>query len=240
MSQLSRKMSRVLAITAIAATVAGISASPASAETDPQTQQYVSILTANLTAHGVAPDVQAQLVAKFLKGVLPDSDTGKASPVSTTEKSEGGKLVTRYVYADGSVAVGTVEQPPVEQAGRSNPRAIAGCHHTVDRDVNTFTGCEAGLSFNTWGMSYYADFGYYQFGSWMRNFRGLTMSGAGTFTDRSLDIIQSSCNSACDSWGRGTATQNWTVAGVGVSRLIGVRLRENNSNRKNGATDAIG
>lgn len=240
MSVFSSKTSQVLAIAAIAATLAGISASPAQAETDPQTQQYVTALTANLAAHGVAPDVQDQLVAKFLKGVLPDSDTGKASPVSTTEKSEDGKLVTRYVYADGSVAVSTAEQPPVEQAGRVSPQAIAGCHHTVDRDQNTFTGCEVGWSANTWTVGWYADFGYYQFGSWMRNYRAFVVSGFGTFTDRQMNIIQSSCNSSCDSWGRATATQNLTVAGAGLTRTIGAKLSVNNSSRKNGSTVPFG
>lgn len=233
-------MSQVLAIGAIAATVAGISASPANAETDPQTQQYVNGLTASLTAHGVAPDVQAQLIAKFLRGEVLDSDSGTATPVSHSEKSEGGNLITRYVYADGSAAESTVEQPPVEQAGHVSPQAIAGCHHTVDRDVNTFTGCEVGWSANTWTVGWYADFGYYQFGSWMRNYRSFVASGFGTFTDKQLSIIQASCNSACDSWGRGTATQNITIAGAGLTRTIGAKLSVNNSSRKNGSTIPFG
>ena len=233
-------MSRALAIAAIAATVAGISASPAQAQTDPQTQQYVSALQAKLTAHGVAPGVQAQLVAKFLRGGVLDSDSGTATPVSQSATTQNGTLITRYVYADGSAAVSTQEQPPVEQAGRVNPRAISGCHHTVDRDVNTFTGCEVGWSANTWTVGWYADFGYYQFGSWMRNYRSLVVSGFGIFTNRQLDIIQSSCNSACDSWGRATVTQQITIDGSGVTRLVGAKLSENNSTRKNGSVIPIG
>jgi hypothetical protein len=86
---------------------AAVAAEPAASQ---QTDAAVTTLRERLRSFDVAPDVQERLAAKFLVGEALDADTD-ATPVSSATKTVNGTEVTRHVYADGSVALGRIENP---------------------------------------------------------------------------------------------------------------------------------
>lgn len=208
---------------------------------DAQTQQYVNEITDKLTKFGVAEDVQDRLIKKFLAGQQMDAETG-AESVSETTRTENGKTITRHVYADGSVAESSVENPPAGTNGRASARdggGLSGCRHDVFRDQHTYKNCQIHWGTPSWDVWYYADFGYYQFGSHMGPVRGLVYSGTGTFSNQKAEVIVGTCNSTCDSWAMGTAAQQLTVGGVGVTRSVGAKVMVNNTNKKSGKVASI-
>jgi hypothetical protein len=234
---LTRKVAQVLAVGFIATALLGSSGLSAQAAEplDPQTQQYVDTLTSKLTTFGVAPEVRAQLIEKYLKGEQLDAEKG-IDPVSETTSVKGRNTVTRYVYADGSVAISTVERPT---EGDRSGRNIEGCQHSVDRDSHTYKNCHVGWDAASWSVGYFADYGYYQFGNWMGNLRGLTAGGVGSFASPQIQTVVSSCNTSCSSFGLGTYLQSLTVGGVGVTRTVGVKIEVNNGDKRGGKSSAV-
>lgn len=110
--------------------VAGFSA-PAGASTGPAPagDSVVSDdLSDRLDTLGIAEDVQAELVAKWESGQAWDSMVG-AEPISTSTSEDGGWVVTRSVYADGSVSQVSLETPKASSGAGIGLRAkpLNGC-----------------------------------------------------------------------------------------------------------------
>jgi hypothetical protein len=139
-------------------------------------------IRANLTDHGVLGKTQDKLIAKYAAGAPFDSDTG-AKPVSEKTTVVNDVRTTVYRYADGSYGVGKVEQ-----AG-DHTNAVTGCQVAWRKNDQIFwTGCRISWDAPTWSLSYVANYGIYQFGSWIDSAGGLTFGGAGTFSDAKIDI----------------------------------------------------
>ena len=196
----------------------------------------VTQLVTTLERFEVAPDVQDKLVAKFLRGESLDADKG-AIPVSESTKTVDGQRVTRYVYADGSVAQSSLALP-VE--GGTGPRAIAGCNHTSRNGTHEYKGCKVTWDAVSWSGGMVADYGYYTFGSFVTSVTGAWFEGGGDISRNPSEIPVPSCNSSCVSWGQSSAIQKLTVGGLGITRTIGIKISVNNSNIKGGKSSSFG
>ena len=214
-----------LAATTIALAI-GTNAPAHAAPSNPDSDPVVSALRERLTSSGISSEVQDSLVAKFLRGEMLDADTN-AKPVKESTKTIDSKLVTRYVFADGSVATGTVEQGVTVSAGVVSPNSITGCSETVNVDVHTFRNCLVAWNAATWSMDYTADYDYYQFGSNIISLRGAHVGGIGSFSGLGTEIITAHANSSEIALGEGHAIQALTIFGVGVNRSIGIQLKVN-------------
>jgi hypothetical protein len=132
---------RTATVLVVAFAFSGALASPAHAQVgkvDPTTQAYIDELRSNATDLGIASEVQDRLVAKLLAGQTIDADTG-ANLVSTSIERTNGKTVTRYVFADGSVAAGSMEVPGSAPSSTVTPNSINQCNQSVVGDVHTLT-----------------------------------------------------------------------------------------------------
>lgn len=241
--QIAKLVTSVTATAALAAAILG-GISPAAhadaAPQDAQTQKMVTAIEAKLTTQGIAVDTQAALIGKFLRGGQFDADTGKVAPASEATRTENGATITRYVYPDGSVAQASMQTPREVTPGGASTQDIYSCQVTVTADVHEYKNCVVGWNAATWSMEYHADFGYYQFGSWVSSIRGVNVEGAGDFSNIQANVIVSTCNSSCTSWGQGQAIQKIAIAGVGSSRTIGTKISVNNTDKKGGRSSSFG
>lgn len=118
---------------------------------DPNTEAVVSALRGRFASFGLASDVQDRLIEKVLSGATLEAYT-VAVPTSSETKTGGGVEKTRNVYADGSVAIGTIGSPTArssaaqssatESSGGISLKSIRNCDHRVDGfGTNIFVGC---------------------------------------------------------------------------------------------------
>jgi hypothetical protein len=124
------------------------------APTAPSSDAVIAELRDRFQSAGIASDVQDRLIAKFLSGKVLDADT-EARPVSSKTIEVANAEKTRLVYADGSVAIGSIEKP---KAGGIGARSITGCSHRVDsHGTNIYQGCVIAWDAATWSGSWTAD-----------------------------------------------------------------------------------
>lgn len=167
--------------TAVAAALAIGSAYAAHADTiSAKDETYVRT---SLTDHGVTGKTQDKLIAKYAAGQVFDSDRPGAKPVSEKTELVNSVRITTYRYADGSFGVAKAEQ------GSDHANAVSGCQVAWRKNDQVFwTGCRISWDAATWSMSYVANYGIYQFGSWIDSAGGLTFGGAGSFDHQRIEI----------------------------------------------------
>lgn len=198
---------------------ADVNAQPAAAQSDDAS----GALTLAWTKLGVAPEVQGLLLNKLVSGRLLDAESG-AEPVSETSTEADGTVTTTYRYADGSVATSTAEVP--RAAGTVGTQSITSCAHTQAADVHTYKNCTVAWNAVTWSMDYKANYSYYQFGASISNLRALHYGGAGDFSAAVLELVDGTVTTRAGvAEAEGRVTQKLTVAGVGATRVVGVRLK---------------
>jgi hypothetical protein len=103
-------MAMAVAITTAAVSLGSVApafAAPAPA-LSPEAEAVVAALRARLQSFGIESSTQQKLIEKFLAGKTIDADND-AQPISTQKQVVDGIEKTRNVYADGSVAIGSVE-----------------------------------------------------------------------------------------------------------------------------------
>lgn len=143
----------------------GLAALPANAataedlDTEILTQAEHSKLTDFLTAYGVQAETQAALLNKIRNGESWDSMAG-STPVSTEVFTTARELREVRTFADGSIAVTTMERPSATTSGVT-PMSVGGCTMggvgTVSR---TMKGCEVQHNLGLIKMGFYADYKY--------------------------------------------------------------------------------
>lgn len=232
--QLSKLTAALTTATMAVAMLGGTAAAAQAAPVQDDTDSVVAFATKQLTRFGVPVSTRDALIAKIRRGQALDADAG-THQVSETTSDQG---VTRHVYADGSVAESSIETP--DNAAGAKGKGINGCVHSQFQDQHTYKNCRISWDAASWSMEYWADYGYYQFGSTMMSVRGLRVEGGGSFSSPNNTVVVSSCNSSCDTWGQGTALQAISISGVGIARTIGIKVANNNSNKKGGKSSSIG
>ena len=227
----SRRLTTAIAVVASTFMLSGVVVSEAGAQTtalDPGTQAYIDAVKASSKSYDISPEVQDKLINKALAGKPLDADRGVAA-VSQSTQSVDGATVTRYVYADGSVAVGSVQNParPTTPAAAASPHSIQFCNETVNRDVHTLTNCLVKWNAATWSMDFRASYDYYQFGENLNGIVAVHVGGVGTINQIGSEIIVAHGDSATWVSGEGHAVQMITIMGMGITRSIGIRLKVN-------------
>lgn len=173
----------VVVATTTAATAALAIGGAYAANADTISAKDEAYIRTSLTSNGVTGDKQDRLISKYAAGLPFDSDNPQAKPVSEKTELVDGVRTTTYRYADGSFGVAKVEQ------GSDHANAISGCQVASRKnDMVFWTGCRVSWDAPTWSMSYVANYGIYQFGSWIDSAGGLWYGGAGSFSNDHIDI----------------------------------------------------
>jgi hypothetical protein len=186
----------------------------------------VASLRDRLRSFGVATDVENQLVEKFLAGKELDADT-EATPVSSKTITVSGVEKTRNVYADGSVGIGSIQLPIAQPSdGGISTRSIRGCNHRVDsHGTHINVGCEIAWDAATWSVSWTADYDYNGNGSAITSAKSVHFGGIGDFSGAGTEIVTLRADRNGTATADGYVNQKLTVAGVGSTRRVGVRLQ---------------
>ena len=218
-----------LAVLVVAATSVFVASSASVAVAAPapgaSTDAVVAELRDRFQSVGISSDVQDRLIEKVLSGAALDADT-EATPVSSETTKVDGFEKTRNVYADGSVAIGSVETPQEESGGGFSTKSIRDCSHRVDRaGTNIYTGCEIAWDAATWSVSWTADYDYNVNGSAITSAKGVHFGGVGDFSGERAEIITLRADRNGTAVAEGGVNQKLTVAGVGSTRRVGVRLK---------------
>jgi hypothetical protein len=204
---------------AIAALAVGMSYA-AHADTAGWSQADLDYVQGQLQAHGVPQKTRQKLMADFVVGKRWESEKANAKPVSTENAAVDGFQQTTFRYSDGSVAVSKMEIPRREDISTSS---INGCKLAEQRnDVKRWTGCKVGWDTITWHVEFTANYGIYQFGSWIDSVNGLSFGGAGSsFSDGKTEILVKNGS------GRGTPAiaQGKVIQHTPIfSRTVGVQV----------------
>jgi hypothetical protein len=178
-----------------------------------------------LQGFGVSAEVQDKLITKLLSGETLDADAG-AQPVSSESITLNGIEKTRNVYADGSVAIGTIEVPVVADPAKITTKSITECTHRIDSfGTNIFTGCTIAWDATTWSVSWTADFDYNVNGEAITSARSVHFGGVGDFAQAGTEIVVTRADKNGTAIADGYVNQKITIAGVGATRRVGVRLQ---------------
>ncbi len=153
-----------------------------------------------LTQHGVASDVQDNLIVKLDAGVPWDSQNG-TQPISTLTAVNDFVQTTTKNYPDGSLIVDTVQIPKkVDTDSRIQRRSIENCTHGAGVGTFPFFGCHVSTNQFLFTIDFYVDgrisnignagiTNYHSIGYW---------TGAATVNSTSFNLIRRNQNGAND------------------------------------------
>ncbi|PVW05150.1 hypothetical protein DEA06_05125 [Microbacterium sp. Gd 4-13] len=101
----------------------------------------------------MAEDAQHGLLEKYAAGVAFEDASG-GTPVTVENYRLGITDYTRSVFADGSVALESVERPDIPTTGTGGPsaRGISGCAYQLSAGVATYSNCKVEKSITTLTM----------------------------------------------------------------------------------------
>ena len=213
-------MAVIMAATTTALMIGNGSAAFA-AESTPgsSTDAAVAVLRDRLQSYGVPADVRNQLVEKFLDGRELDADTD-ATPVSSRTTTVNGVEKTRNVYADGSVAIGSIQKPTIDI------KSITGCNHRVDSfGTDIFTNCEIAWDATTWSLSWTADYDYNGNGEAITSAKSVHFGGVGDFSAAGTEIVTERADKNGTAIADGFVNQKIMIGPVATTRRVGVRLQ---------------
>lgn len=112
-------------------------------------------LRQEMTRQGITASVQESLIDKLKRGETWDSTNG-SQPVSVTTWSNRGE---RSVYADGSISITEVEQPPILVDEDPTPTAVSGCVALSDyQGWKRRRDCKVSVNKIVWRMSFIAGY----------------------------------------------------------------------------------
>jgi len=181
-------------------------------------------LTARFTELGIAPDVQASLIASIKAGKLPDSDSG-AIPVSTATSAVGANTITRLTFADGSVAIASTPGASTKAGAGSVALGIESCSNVTGGAMTYEYNCTIKYSAATWTGSYKLPWI-----SWGRdgtsiggNPYNLVQGGIG-ISGKEVTISSRGGSGSATANARMNMNQNISIFGMGVNRDVGFDL----------------
>jgi hypothetical protein len=152
-----RILTSVASAAAVALLLAGAPAVANAAEApapDISETQLVEIAQ-RLDALGVTEAAQQGIIEGVKAGKLPDSDIG-ATPTSTESLTRDGYNVTRYTFADGSVAESSLETPAANAGGGISIMGVGGCRSVSNTSAGSkWLDCKADYNAATWSGSFY-------------------------------------------------------------------------------------
>ena len=152
---------KVLAWLASFAVMVTMAATPAVAEAREQTltSDQVSEVNAFFDTYGVSRHTQALLIERWEAGDAWDSMNG-SPPVSTG--TIAGRSTTTQVqrFADGSVAVSSVENGTSFSVGGVTPMSVGGCTTVVSGLNRTKTNCLVKASVGVMEITFWAEYKY--------------------------------------------------------------------------------
>lgn len=110
---------------------------------------------------GISADTANALVDKLEAGILPDSMVKDAVPVTVQRYRQNGADYTRQVYADGSVALTSVQSPASTRVAggmTTMGSSVSGCVFSRSGTVDWYRNCKVSysgiLSFDTHYVDY--------------------------------------------------------------------------------------
>lgn len=155
-------LAAALTLTAGTATAfAGPPAAPAAVQPSAEAgtmEQAIKDARAFLAENGVDAAVIDDLISKFEAGQPWDSRSG-VEPVETSVTLVGGAERTVARYADGSVAVTSVQKPSaVRDAGAATPLGVSECYYAKVGSTEYFDNCLVDFWDGIVAMSFRADY----------------------------------------------------------------------------------
>ncbi|QDW62314.1 hypothetical protein [Oerskovia sp. KBS0722] len=136
----------------------GVIGAPTAQADDPY-----AVVRAFWTSHHVAAEVQDTLVAELATTGSVDAMEAGAEPVSVRTDDTGSATVSIATFADGSIAVSSIEKPPDPQPGQISPRAsVYGCSATTGSGYATYKNCTVGSDNGIFKMNFLVNYEKYQ------------------------------------------------------------------------------
>lgn len=110
--------------------------------------------------YGVDQATQTRLFAELQAGEMWDVLVEGSEPVSTETSTTNGVTTTLYTYADGSIAVTTVDNPGANagRGGGASPASVTKCSYSGGSYWYSYTDCQAKEGIGIIEMWFYFDY----------------------------------------------------------------------------------